>query len=75
MSEKIKEQIGIYKETFKSLFALMVVVGGASFASLSKGEVTFWNVLGVGLSVWLSISLVLLWRYMINLSEELNKNG
>ena len=44
---------------------------GASFASLIHGKVTLWNILGAGLSIWLSISLVLLWRYMINLTEEI----
>ncbi|SMP09200.1 hypothetical protein SAMN06265339_0706 [Desulfurobacterium pacificum] len=71
MSDRIKEQIGIYKEIFKSLFTLMIIVGGASFASLIHGKVTLWNILGAGLSIWLSISLVLLWRYMINLTEEI----
>jgi len=71
MSERIKEKIGIYKEIFKSLFVLMTLVGGASFASLSRGNVSFWTVLGTVFTVWLGVILILLWRFMINLTEEL----
>jgi hypothetical protein len=71
MSERVKEKIGIYKEIFKSLFALMVLVGGASFASLSQGKTNLWTVIGAVFTTWLGIVLILLWRYLINLTEEI----
>jgi len=72
MKESVKEKIGIYKEIFKSLFVLMTLIGGASVASLSRGRVDLWAIIGTVSTVWLGVILIMLWRYMINLTEELD---
>ena len=72
MSERTKEKIGVYKEIFKSLFALMALAGGASFSSLSKGKASLWTLMGTVFTIWLAIALVYLWRYMIDLIEEID---
>ncbi len=72
MKESVKEKIGIYKEVFKSLFVLMTLIGGASVASLSRGRADLWAIIGAVSTVWLGVILIMLWRYMINLTEELD---
>ncbi len=72
MKESVKEKIGIYKEIFKSLFVLMTLIGGTSVASLSRGHVDLWAIIGTVSTVWLGVILIMLWRYMINLTEELD---
>jgi hypothetical protein len=75
MSERIKEKIGVYKEVYRSLFNLFIVTISGSFALFLKGRGNALALMGFGISVWLAIVLILLWRYMVNLVEEMENNG
>jgi len=71
MSEKIKERIGIYKEIYKSLFNLFIITVSGSFALFLKDTGSPLALIGLGISIWLALILILLWRYMIELTEEI----
>jgi hypothetical protein len=75
MSERIKEKIGVYKEVYRSLFNLFIVTISGSFALFLKDRGNTLALMGFGISVWLAIVLILLWRYMVNLVEEIENNG
>ncbi len=71
MRESVKEKIGIYKEVFKSLFNLFLITVSGSFALFSREKGSVLVLLGFGVSLWLALVLVLLWRYMLNLVERI----
>jgi len=71
MKESVKEKIGIYKEVFKSLFNLFLITVSGSFALFSREKGSILALIGFGVSLWLALVLILLWRYMLNLVEEI----
>jgi len=75
MSERIKEKLGVYKEVYRSLFNLFIVTVSGSFALFFRDKGNVLAFIGFGISVWLAIVLILIWRYMVNLVEGIDSNG